>query len=152
MRVSNAESAQGWWIRTDRGDAAYQVVVANIGRRSFATLVDLDEQPLAIIRERLTGLRDSATLERPSRPAVAIRKRLTAPGAETWDLSVPEMGDLRLIGDLLAHRATLWSADEAIARVHDASPLTDEYRVTIAQRVDRVLVLASLIAIDRLKH
>ena len=111
-----------WWIRTDRGDNAYQVVVASFGVRRFTTLVDRDEQPLAIVRERLTGLRDSATIERSGRPPVSIRRRLTAPGAEAWHLSAPDVGDLHLIGDLVAHRATLWSHDEAIARIHDAGP------------------------------
>ena len=152
VRVCNAESPQGWWIRTDRGDRAYQVVVASFGCRTFTALVDRDEQPLAIVRERLTGLRDSATIERPSRPPVAIRRRLTTPGGEAWHLSAPEVGDLHLIGDLVAHRATLWSHDEAIARIHDASPRTDEYRVTIAEQTDRILVLSSLLAIDRLRH
>jgi uncharacterized protein YxjI len=152
VRVCNAESSQDWWIRTDRGDKAYQVVVARFGFGTFTTLVDRDEQPLAIVRERLTGLRDSATIERPSRPPVAIRRRLTTPGVEAWDLSAPEMGDLHLIGDLVAHRATVWSHDEAIARIHDASPGTGEYRVTFAQRADRVLVLSSVVAIDRLRR
>jgi len=150
--VCNAESPHDWWIRTDRGDNAYQVIVASFGVRRFTTLVDRDEQPLAIVRERLTGLRDSATIERPGRPPVSIRRRQTTLGGEAWHLSAPETGDLHLIGDLVAHRATLWSHDEAIARIHDAGPLTDEYRVTIAERADRVLVLSSLVAIDRLRH
>ncbi len=152
VRVCNAESPQDWWIRTDRGDNAYQVMVASFGGRRFTALVDRDEQPLAIVRERLTGLRDSATIERPGRPPVSIRRRLTTPGGEAWHLSAPDVGDLHLIGDLVAHRATLWSHDEAIARIHDAGPLTDEYRVTIAERADRILVLSSLLAIDRLRH
>lgn len=152
MGVRVAESQESWWIRTCRGDPVYEVVIACQDYRSRPTLVGRDGQDLAVIHERFTGPRDSVEIARPGGPMVTVRGLQTGTAGLAWLISSPGSGDLVLLGDLLTHRATLWSTDGALARATDQDAAPNGYQVMIVPGADRVLVLAVFVALDRLLH
>ena len=152
MGVRIAESQENWWIRSCRGDPVYQVVVACQDHRSRPTLTDRDGQVLAVIHERFTGPRDSVQIARPGGTIVTVRGLHAGIAGLAWLISSPGLGDLVLLGDLLTHRATLWSPAGALARVTDQDAAPNGYQVVIVHGADRVLVLAVFVALDRLLH
>ncbi len=152
MSVHVSESQENWWIRTCRGEPVYEVIGACHDYRSRPTLVDRDGQVLAVIHERFTGPRDSVEIGRPGGSRVTVRGLHTGTAGLAWVVSAPGLGDLVLLGDLLAHRATLWSTGGALARANNQDAAPNGYQVMIVHGADRVLILAVFVALDRLLH
>lgn len=136
-------------ILDDSGEVAYSVPGPRSWDRAAGALLDRDERPVAVLTERLAA-RDSALIDRPGHPLAQVRRQLSPPGKDLWQVEAGDSGELLLVRDTRGGGSTLWQMDRMVASVVPHGPRTRV--LTVHAGIDPVLVLSAVVAIDGLIH
>lgn len=140
-------------IRDEHGNDAYFVDGKVFTIRDVLLFQDMRGNTLATIRRKLLSLGTTYVIERDGHETT-VHKHLFTLLRCTFSVDVPGPNDLEAVGSLLDHEYEFRDTSGRVAaRVSKAwLALRDCYGVEVAPGVDEVLILASVIVIDRCCH
>ena len=147
-------------LRRSEQDPERRVACNGAGRRLYEvwgrsgsasgkiTVVDADQRPVAVVRERLAR-RHSAAIRRPGKPVTTVRWSNVS-GSDRIQAEIDGVAKLWMRGDLTGAGAEMELDADRVGRV---SPLGRwEYSIAVAPDFDHALAVSLVVTADLLAH
>ncbi|GIJ45311.1 hypothetical protein Val02_21970 [Virgisporangium aliadipatigenens] len=136
-------------ITDESGERVYHVDGKVLTLRDRLVIEDTAGREVAAVHRQLVALRRTYTIEIGGEKAAEVRKKLFTPFREKFTIDVPGPEDLEMKGDLLDHEYSIERDGVELASVSKKwFRVRDTYAVKIAEGVDHLLILASVLALD----
>lgn len=136
-------------ITDESGERVYHVDGKVLTLRDRLVIEDTAGREVAAVHRQLVALRRTYTIEIGGEKAAEVRKKLFTPFREKFTIDVPGPEDLEMKGDLLDHEYAIERDGVELASVSKKwFRVRDTYAVKIAEGVDHLLILASVLALD----
>lgn len=153
MREQLVAFGDDFWIETNRGRRAFKVDGKVLRVRDTLTIRDLAGREVAKLQERMINIKDTMKIWRADKPEATVKKALITPVRERYTLSAPDIGEIEIQGNILAHEYTFTKDGRKVAETSKRwLRVADTYGVEVAAGVDDVLILAATVAIDQMSH
>jgi uncharacterized protein YxjI len=104
---------------------------------------------VAEVHRRLVSLRPTYQISIGGQEAAEVRKHFFTPFRDKFTIDIPGPNDLEMQGNLLDHEFTVEQGGQTVATVSKRwFSIRDTYAVDVAEGVDHLLILASVLALD----
>jgi uncharacterized protein YxjI len=101
------------------------------------------------VHRRLVALRPTYQISIGGQEAAEVRKHFFTPFRDKFTIDIPGPNDLEMQGNLLDHEFTVEQGGQTVATVSKRwFSIRDTYAVDVAEGVDHLLILASVLALD----
>ena len=136
-------------ITDDAGQKVFHVDGKVLSVRGRLVIEDLAGREVASVHRQLVALRRTYTITIGGEKAAEVRKKLFTPFRESFTIDVPGPDDLEMKGNLLDHEYTIERGGVEVATVSKRwLTIRDTYAVQVADGVDPLLVVGSVLALD----
>jgi len=117
--------------------------------RNKVVIEDPAGNEVASVHRHLVAMRPTYEITIGGEKAAEVRKKLFTPFRESFTIDVPGPDDLEMKGDLLDHEYTIERGGVEVAAVSKRwLTIRDTYAVQVADGVDPLLVVGSVLALD----
>jgi uncharacterized protein YxjI len=117
--------------------------------RNKVVIEDPAGTEVASVHRHLVALRPTYEITIGGEKAAEVRKKLFTPFRESFTIDVPGPDDLEMKGDLLDHEYVIERGGVEVAAVSKRwLTVRDTYAVQVADGVDPLLVIGSVLALD----
>lgn len=117
--------------------------------RNKVVIEDPSGAEVASVHRHLVALRPTYEITIGGEKAAEVRKKLFTPFRESFTIDVPGPDDLEMKGDLLDHEYVIERGGVEVAAVSKRwLTIRDTYAVQVADGVDPLLVIGSVLALD----
>jgi len=117
--------------------------------RNKVVIEDPAGNEVASVHRHLVALRPTYEITIGGEKAAEVRKKLFTPFRESFTIDVPGPDDLEMKGDLLDHEYVIERGGVEVAAVSKRwLTIRDTYAVQVADGVDPLLVIGSVLALD----
>ncbi|GGL21203.1 LURP-one-related/scramblase family protein [Mangrovihabitans endophyticus] len=117
--------------------------------RNKVVIEDPSGAEVAAVHRHLISLRPTYEITIGGEKAAEVRKKLFTPFREKFTIDVPGPDDLQMQGDLLDHEYTIERGGVEVGAVSKRwLTLRDTYAVQVAEGVEPLLIIGSVLALD----
>lgn len=153
MRYSIREKFFHLGEDSDITDEAGQTVLHVDGKvltlRDRLVIRDPAGQEVAQVQRKLIALRSTYEISIGGQEAAQVRKHFFTPFGDRYTIDIPGPDDLELSGNIFDHEFSIQQGGRTVATVSKRwFSLRDTYGVEIAEGVDPLLILTSVLALD----
>ncbi len=118
--------------------------------RNRLILRDPSGHEVAQVHRKLAALRPAYQITVDGKTVAQVRKHLFSTFHDRFTIDIAGAGPVEMTGDLLRHEFTIQRAGQTSATVSKRwTSLTDTYAVDVAPGENDLLILASVLALDR---
>lgn len=140
-------------IKDERGRERFFVDGKVLTLRNTLVFEDMQENELAVIRQRILAWGPTFEIERDGKVAAIVKKHLFTLFRCRFTVDVPGPDDLEAQGSFFDYEYEFTRGGRRVAEVSKRYfSFTDSYGVEIADGEDAVLLLAATVVIDQCCH
>ena len=136
-------------IADESGRVVFKVDGKVLTLRDRLVVRDPAGREVAQVQRQLIALRPSYAIGVGGEEVATVHKHFFTPFRDRFTIDLPGPDDLEMAGNLLDHEFAIRRGDTVVATVSKQwFTLRDTYGVEIAEGVDALLILASVLALD----
>jgi uncharacterized protein YxjI len=136
-------------VLDEHGTKLLHVYGKALSVRNRMVIEDPSGAEVASVHRHLVALRPTYEITIGGEKAAEVRKKLFTPFRESFTIDVPGPDDLQMKGDLLDHEYVIERGGVEVAAVSKRwLTMRDTYAVQVADGVDPLLVIGSVLALD----